>query len=139
MKNIENLNEKNYNKIKTFLNENNTIVAFHIGRGGTFNNAGYLSYEGEGSIDKYTADLFLTEKEPKQYMDSNGNEVGLTEKEKETGIGKINIDGRYDITYTIWLSDCTDEEINKILNTENGFLGLISEDLKELYVKMQIE
>lgn len=139
MKNIENLNEKKYNKIKAYLNENNTIVAYHIGRGGKFNNAGYLTYIGEGGINKFTEELFLTEKEPKVYEDGNGNETGLTEEEAATGIGKIDIDGIYDTTYTKWLSDCTDEEINKILNADNGFLGLIKEDLTEIYEELEKE
>lgn len=38
----------------------NTIVAFHIGRGGRFNNPGFLTFIGEEKIGKYTEDLFLT-------------------------------------------------------------------------------
>jgi hypothetical protein len=35
-----------------------TIVCFHIGRGGHFHNAGFLSFIGENNIDHYTDDLF---------------------------------------------------------------------------------
>lgn len=35
-----------------------TIVAFHIGRGGRFNNAGHLSFIGAEKIGKFTEDLF---------------------------------------------------------------------------------
>lgn len=41
------------------LNQEQTIVVFKIGRGGQFNNGGHLTYEGIGSIDDYTDDLFL--------------------------------------------------------------------------------
>jgi|SRR3972149_1890938 len=37
---------------------NKTIVAFHIGRGGRFNNQGHLSYIGEKKIGDFTNDLF---------------------------------------------------------------------------------
>jgi hypothetical protein len=37
----------------------NTIVAFHIGRGGRFNNEGHLFYIGVDKIEKFTDDLFV--------------------------------------------------------------------------------
>lgn len=38
---------------------NNTIVAFHIGRGGRFYNEGFLSFLGEKKISDFTNELFL--------------------------------------------------------------------------------
>jgi len=43
----------------TIENAKNTTVAFHIGRGGHFHNAGHLSFICENKIGKYTDDLFL--------------------------------------------------------------------------------
>jgi hypothetical protein len=40
----------------------NLIVAFHIGRGGRFNNSGFKSFLGEKSIDEFTDDLFIHRK-----------------------------------------------------------------------------
>ena len=37
----------------------NTIVAFHIGRGGNYNDAGYLTFLGVNPISYYTNDLFV--------------------------------------------------------------------------------
>lgn len=37
-----------------------TIVAFHIGRGGRFHNAGHLSYIGQKKIGEFTENLFLS-------------------------------------------------------------------------------
>lgn len=36
----------------------NTILAFHIGRGGRYHNAGHLSFIGEKRIGEFTFDLF---------------------------------------------------------------------------------
>lgn len=38
---------------------NKTIVAFHVGRGGKFNNAGFKSFIGSKSIGDFTGNLFL--------------------------------------------------------------------------------
>lgn len=114
----------------------NKIVAFHIGRGGRFNNQGFLRFLGEKKIGEFTDHLFdnyeglrklreaigdrenLNEKfescldnndftffeklgfdlGEKVYFDCSGNEVGLTEKDVESGIGCIDEDGDYDLS-----------------------------------------
>ena len=57
--------------------------------------------------------MYLNEK-TKEYQDDQGEEVGLTEEEANSGIGTISIDGEYDTTYTIFLSDVSAEELNAI-------------------------
>ena len=52
------------------------------------------------------------------YTDGNGNPVGLTVAECETGIGKINEDNDYDTTYTIYLKDANEKEIQAIRNSD---------------------
>jgi len=144
-----------------------TIVAFHIGRGGHFHNAGYLSFLGEERISKYTGDLFLTREKAYEvgkkidgrpnlqkalelalegdddkvaffskigldlgelcYADCGGNKVGLTYEEELTGVGRINIDGKYDTTYTRYLSDCNKEELELIAN----YSGYVDENIIE--------
>lgn len=110
---------KNMTTSRNFSPEN-TIVAFHIGRGGRFYNAGHLSFLGEYRIDdsRFLNDLSLSEDEL-VYVDSVGSEVGLTVEEAKTGIGRINIDGIYDTTYTKLLSDCDDKELEAIAKTED--------------------
>lgn len=44
-----------------------TIVAFHIGRGGRFNNQGFLSFIGEEKIGKFTDDLFCNFENEKEF------------------------------------------------------------------------
>ena len=134
-----------------------SIVAFHVGRGGRFNNEGFLTYLGEKRIDEFTGNLFTNYKNQydifkkikglknleakyyeccdtddfsffderlgleigeKIYTDCNGEPVGLTEKECESGIGCINIDNRFDTTYCKYFEDCDDIEI-ELINKES--------------------
>lgn len=164
----------------------NAIVAFHIGRGGHFNNPGHVAYLGQHGIGHYTDDLFcdydlsevvsrlekqhedwdtedtsyddkiiMTKKDvfhslvndenfdelekrfnvkeeelgEKYYSDGAGNNTGLTEKECETGIGRINEDGHYDTTYAQKLSDCSEGELRLIYNSnEFGYMSALLTD-----------
>lgn len=92
-----------------------TIVAFHIGRGGRFNNAGHLSFIGEHNINEYVGNLFISEDNDGVYLDFSGNEVGLSVD--NDGTGRINIDYDYDTTYCLFLSDCDFKEIKSIKNS----------------------
>ena len=49
-----------------------TIVAFHIGRGGRFNNPGFLSFIGEEKIGKFTDDLFCNFENTGKFKDRFG-------------------------------------------------------------------
>ena len=150
-------------KAKTELTGKSSIVAFKIGRGGQFYNAGHKSYIGEYEIGHFTYDLFrdyenassiidslkfhpnLKEFVEEYYMDpnekaqklfdklgfdfgeviyceSNGNPVGLTESDEESGIGCIDIDGDYDTTYTKYLHECDLSELKLIDNDNNDDL-----------------
>lgn len=103
-----------------------TIVAFHIGRGGRFYNGGHLTFLGEGKISDYTEDCFVPVKidensdselpeliddnSPEaEWTDCNGNSVGLTNAEYQSGIGRIDIDGEYNTTYTMRLGDIEED------------------------------
>jgi hypothetical protein len=93
-------------------NESQIIVAFHIGRGGRFNNSGFRTYLGEKNIAEFVNDLYLNEDET-MYLDHNGNEV-LSMEDSLSGIGTINIDNDYDTTYTKSIDDCNEHEIELI-------------------------
>lgn len=105
------------------ITERKTIVAFHIGRGGRYYNAGHRTFLGEKKIGDFIYDLFLNEDEDdenyEQFYDSSGNYVGLTKSEVELGIGNINIDNAYDTTYTRYIEDCSDEEIEIICRNDD--------------------
>lgn len=99
-------------------NTSKIIVAFHIGRGGRFNNQGFVRYLGEKPISHYTNDLFIQNRDAfgrfvtPYWSDQNGDDVGLLVSQTETGM--INIDNDYDTTYCQNIEECTDEEIEKI-------------------------
>lgn len=103
-----------------------TIVAFHIGRGGRFNNGGHLNFLGEGKISDYTEDCFapvkidensdsdlpelVDDNSPEaEWTDCSGNGIGLTNAEYQSGIGRIDMDGEYDTTYTMRLGDIEED------------------------------
>jgi len=88
------------------------ILAFKIARGGRFNNQGYLYFLGDKDINEFTNDLFLVNEE---YLTSNGDKVGLTEDDCQSGIGKIDIDGNYNTIYTKYSDDLTEKEFEAIL------------------------
>jgi hypothetical protein len=150
-----------------------TIVAFHIGRGGRFNNPGHITFLGENKITHYTDDLFLSYENAyeigkkikgrenlqnkfeqaldsdtaaisffekiglplgeKIYTDCNGSPVGLTEAEAVTGIGRIDLDGQYDTTYTRLLSDCNEHELKLIAD----YGGYVDDTIRD-YAKEQL-
>jgi hypothetical protein len=116
--------------LATVLEENKElIVAFHIGKGGRFNNSGHLSYIGENDINNFTNDLFLSEDES-EYLDLNGEKVGLLVD--NNGIGYIDIDGQYDTTYTTTVGQMTDEEVSAVMNRGFGWYGTFAEELSEV-------
>lgn len=130
---------KNYQKHEA----EKRIVKFHIGRGGRFNNPGLLTFVGFSRIDEGDAydSLFLSE-DKTEYLNHNGDEVGLTVEEAEVGIGRIDQDGDYDTTYTMLLSDCDNKELDAIKADDHWIneeaMGLLldyykEEDYEELY------
>jgi hypothetical protein len=124
--------------MKTETLQNQTIVAFHVGRGGKYWNPGHVSFIGEKKIREFTGNLFLSEEE-EEFLDGNGNSVGLTIQECENGIGTINIDGGYDTTYTCYLSDCSDEELEIIADTKNERGWFATDSLYDEVRRLMIE
>ena len=132
-----------------------TIVAFHIGRGGRFHNSGHVSFIGFKTINEFTSDLFVSyenytelSEELKKYpnlgeklqkcfedddfvffkkkfgwnigkkifIDGGGSPVGLDVENDGTGI--INIDYDYNTNYCKYLSECNEDELFLIKNSE---------------------
>jgi hypothetical protein len=62
-----------------------------------------------------------------EYVDWNGDRVGLTLKQAETGIGRIDLDGDYETYYTKHIEDCDEGEIGVI---EEGS-SFVSSELKD--------
>jgi len=103
----------------------NTIVMFHIGKGGRFNNGGHLTYKGVHELSEvesyFGKHLFIHEddKTLNEVYDSSGDEV-CTMDEYNSGIGTINFDNEYDTYYTKTIKDCTEKELALIV-AENPY------------------
>lgn len=109
---------------------NNTILYFHIGRGGTFNNSGIMSFHGDKNIqevlnicDSAKQWSFFSTRDEKgrfitpSYFDQNGNFL-ITEKEVNSGIGKLDWDGDYDTDVCMYLRDCGERELLAIFKSD---------------------
>jgi hypothetical protein len=112
----------------------NTILKFKIGRGGRFYNGGHLSFEGVTKGISYTYefnDLFppMKNEEEKdhspdaEWTDGSGNSVELTNAMIESGIGRINMDGKYDTVYTIYAKDLSENEAKLVFKEAQEFGG----------------
>lgn len=64
------------------------------------------------------------------YTDCNGNSVGLTLAEAKTGVGCINIDDEYNTTCAMYLEDCSENELQLIVDYD----GYVDSDVLA-YVK----
>ena len=85
---------------------NDSFAAFHIGRGGKNFQPGHIEYLGAHNICYYLGSnkIFPPEsaEDPSaEWTDCDGNGVELTNEMTRTGIGRINIDGQFDTTYTM--------------------------------------
>ena len=109
--------------ITTVNNESkNVVVAFHIGRGGRFNNAGHKTFMpfvskiqdcfGENTlINNEDEDGNALPDEQWQLIDGGSNVIleGREAIESETGI--LEWDGIYNTDIVRYIEDCTDEEM----------------------------
>lgn len=105
-----------------------TIVSFHIGRGGRFHNPGHLSFIGEMDIkdllrlcDNSRNWTFWQDRDSKGkfctpgYYDTSGYLI-ISDKQIATGIGWLEWDTIYDTDYSIRLEDCDEKELQAILD-----------------------
>ena len=118
--------------------ENQIIVAFHIGRGGRFYNAGHKTFLGELNfmdLQKLNADnVFYRDRDERgrfiktEIYDGAGNFV--SDDDPKGLIGRLDFDGDFDTDYCIYIEDCTDEELQIIAKS----IDFKSFELKE-YLK----
>lgn len=124
--------------MKTIFFNAKTILAFHIGRGGRNNNAGHLTLIGENKIGDFVGDLFSPvvddpesedgykddERPEAEWTNEAGSSVGLTNAMVASGIGRIDEDGEYDTTYTMYLEDVEqDSKEWEVIFKDNSFAG----------------
>ena len=124
--------------------ENKTIVYFHTGRGGRFNNAGHRTFQGTKNIgevlslcDSSNQWSFLKNRDEKgrfcapYYADQNGNYL-ISEKEVISGVGQLEWDGIYDTDTCFLLSECDENDLMLInesreWNKENVLVEFFNE------------
>lgn len=101
-----------------------TILHFHIGRGGRFNNTGYTTYKGieDASIisnylffPKYKNGNDITRSNTHYMLDETGNELSATVNEYNRGVGVYDWDGDYDTDSFIYADDLDEDLILLIL------------------------
>jgi hypothetical protein len=102
------------------------IVAFHIGRGGRFNNAGHKSFIGEKTffdlITMNNSDLFIKDRDKKGKFckpfltDQQGNEI--SNQSINDLVGKLDFDSQYDTDYCNFIEDCDENELNVIAKSK---------------------
>ena len=108
---------------------NSTIVYFHTGRGGRFNNAGYRSFQGTKNISEVLSLCdasrrwsFLVNREENgrfcapYYADQNGDLL-ISEKELKTGVGQLEWDGDYDTDTCFMLNECDENDLKLIIES----------------------
>ncbi len=114
------------------------IVSFHIGRGGKFYNSGFKKYIGEKSfkdlITLNDINLFISNRDEKGrfikpiYVDSSGNMVSDDDADNLTGT--LNFDGDFDTYIAKTIEDCTDNEIDLIIESNEWKSTELQEYLK---------
>lgn len=125
-------------------NTNRIIVAFHIGRGGRYHNAGHCTFIGEKNLqDLITmndANLFLRVRDEngrfcKAYItDSDGNTILSAEDSlKETGT--LNFDNQYDTDTCCFLDECSEEELLLIKESTDWKSSRLEVELEKLLKK----
>jgi hypothetical protein len=123
--------------------EKQITVAFHIGRGGRFNNQGHLRYMGEMNIasainlcDNSGNNIFRHNKDAHgkfckpYYADHNGNHL-IDEAEIATGVGTLNFDNDYDTVYCKHIGDCDEIELQLIADNTDYKSYEVQQYLKE--------
>lgn len=104
-------------------NTQKLIVAFHIGRGGHYWNPGHLSYIGEKDFNDLlhlnSEHTFFNDRDKKgrfckpYITDCSGNRISET---VDFITGRLEFDGQYDTDYCKYIDDCSETEINCIIN-----------------------
>lgn len=128
-----------------------TIVTFHIGRGGRFNNGGYRSFYDNCKITEvplfqelfapvsgYDEDGYAVEDEKPaaEWTDGSGNSVELTNEMVKTGVGYLDYDGDYDTYYSMYLDECDEQHLAMILDA--GRDDLVKEYIED-YTDLKVE
>lgn len=113
------------------LNAQNVLVRFHIGRGERFHSPGHKTYV--TTVDSLAdcfgdADVVSTDCEGKtlpdkdwQLIDSGGNVILEGREKIEAADGVLDWDGDYDTDIVRYISECSNEEYQLIIDAYNDY------------------
>lgn len=113
------------------MNAQNVLVRFHIGRDGRLHNSGHKTYV--STVDSLSdcfgdADVISTDFEGNalpdkdwQLIDSGGNVILEGREKIEAADGVLDWDGDYDTDIVRYISECSDEEYQLIIDTYNDY------------------
>ena len=130
--------------MKSLINYTGTeILCFHIGRGGRFFNQGHLTFSGTKKITdtsdfdrlfppKYKNGNDNLKSKKAEWLSETGNSVELTNEMVKSGVGRINFDNDFDTTYTTYLKDLSEEEIEAVIKADPWDVEYIKAALIEL-------
>lgn len=110
-----------------------SFAAFHIGRGGKNFKPGHIEYLGPHNICYFLGSNMIfppesAEDPSAEWTDCDGNGVELTNEMTCTGIGRINIDGQFDTTYTM--------RVGEIVPNSPEWEALLQAETTEAYETM---
>lgn len=109
--------------------DQNVKVRFHVGRGGHFHNAGHKTYV--GTVDNLAdcfGDAFIISEDENgkvlpdsewQLVDDGGNVILQGREQIESPTGVLDWDGQYDTDVVKYLSECSDDEYQIIIDAFN--------------------
>lgn len=115
-------------------NGNRIVVAFHIGRGGRFYNAGYKSFIGERNFQELINDslnfLVYRDRDDKGrfckpfYTDDSGRTIRtiVEADEMNNEVGCLNWDNQYDSDVACYLDECDEDEL-RIIVRDNQWIS----------------
>lgn len=128
--------------MNTKANNSGIYVAFHIGRGGQFYNAGHTTFIGEFDFQtlmiKRSDHLFIQNRDEKGRFcaafqtDLNGRTM-VEAANMNCLEGRIEWDGNYDTDVVKLIENCTDSELRIIAESTEWKSGDVEEWLKENY------
>ena len=109
----------------------NIMVRFHVGRGGRFHSQGHKMYVDtvKGLSDCF-GDAFIISEDPDgntlpdkewQLIDGGGNVILKGRDAIESPTGVLDWDGEYDTDIVRYLSECSDEECELIIDAYNNY------------------
>ena len=99
-----------------------TVVHFHVGRGGRFNNPGYKTFVGVEDMHPSESSIVFEQDEDGKplpdkdwvLVDGGGSELMRGKANILARTGRLDYDGEYNTDIFKYIEDCNDEEVELI-------------------------